>query len=121
MNPNPLTRTGTVLRWQRGSAPCRVRDHLAAEEPLDIQVDTRPVVLTMRTPGHDDELAAGFLVTEGIIRSKTDILKIASSARNTDGNVINVFLAPGIQVDFAQLTRHVFASSSCGLCGLGFF
>ena len=117
MNSTPLTRTATILRWQHGSAPRRTRDHLAAEEPLDIQVDTRPVVVTMRTPGHDDELAAGFLVTEGLVRSKSDILKIAASARNTDGNVINVFLAPGIQVDFTQLTRHVFASSSCGLCG----
>jgi FdhD protein len=71
----------------------------------------------MRTPGHDDELAAGFLLTEGLIRSRKDILKIVPYVRNLSGNVLDVFLAPGVKVDFAQLKRHMFASSSCGLCG----
>src|SRR5262245_7253568 len=106
-----------VLRWQRGAKARREKDELAAEEPLEIQVDTRPVAVTMRTPGHDDELAAGFLLTEGIVRSKTDIAKITPYVRNQTGNVLDVFLAPHVKVDFAQLTRHVFASSSCGLCG----
>ena len=92
-------------------------DELAVEEPLEIRIDTRPVSVTMRTPGHDDELAAGFLLSEGLIRARRDLGKIAPHPRNAGGNVIDLLLAPGVKVDFAQLTRHVFASSSCGLCG----
>ena len=106
-----------VLRWEAGSAPVRQTDDLASEEPLEIQIDTRPVSVTMRTPGHDEELAAGFLLTEGLIQTLKDIARIEPYPRNPSGNVLNVFLAPGISVDFGQLTRHVFASSSCGLCG----
>jgi FdhD protein len=80
-------------------------------------VDTRPLLVTMRTPGHDEELAAGLLFTEGLIRKRRDILRIAPSARNDFGNVLNVFLGSGIKVNFAQMTRHVYAASSCGLCG----
>lgn len=92
-------------------------DELAVEEPLEIRIDTRSVSVTMRTPGDDSELAAGFLVSEGIIRQRTDIAKIKTSPRNKEGNVVDVFLAPGVQVDLERLTRHVFMSSSCGLCG----
>jgi len=118
MNPkSPMTRRTRVLRWQAGTAPARRGDELAAEEPLEIRVDTRPVVVTMRTPGHDAELAAGFLLTEGLIRRRPDLLRVTPHARNRAGNVLEVFLAPGVSVDFARLTRHVYASSSCGLCG----
>jgi FdhD protein len=105
-----------VLRYDRGelsSAP----DELAPEEPLEVRVRGRPVSVTMRTPGHDAELAAGFLLTEGIIRSRGDVLRIEPCGRNEDGNLLNVVLAPEVHVDFEKLTRHVFASSSCGLCG----
>jgi FdhD protein len=111
------TEATRVLRWAAGSAPVRQTDDLAAEEPLEIQIDTRPVSVTMRTPGHDEELAAGFLLTEGLIHTPKDIARIEPYPRNAAGNVLNIFLSPGIFVDFAQLTRHVFASSSCGLCG----
>jgi FdhD protein len=117
MNGKLPTQSRHVLSWQAGLPARRIKDDLAAEEPLEIQVDTRPVVVTMRTPGHDDELAAGFLLTEGLVRHKEHILKIAPYVRNNTGNVLDVFLAPGVTIDFAQLTRHVFASSSCGLCG----
>jgi FdhD protein len=92
-------------------------DRLAVEEPLEVRVNTRSISITMRTPGHDAELAAGFLVTEGLIRKRRDIQDIRSYARNEQGNVVDVYLAPNVKVDFARLTRHVFASSSCGLCG----
>jgi len=95
----------------------RQTDEVATEEPLEIRVDTRPVSVSMRTPGHDEELAAGFLLTEGLITSQRDISRIAPQSRNEMGNLLDVFLAPGRALDFAQLTRHVFASSSCGLCG----
>ncbi|MBM3877109.1 MAG: formate dehydrogenase accessory sulfurtransferase FdhD [Verrucomicrobia bacterium] len=106
-----------VTRMKSGGAPERRADSLAVEEPLEIRVDTRPVSVTMRTPGHDDELAAGFLLTEGLLSRRSDLARIEPYGRNESGNVLNVFLAPDVSVDFAQLTRHVFASSSCGLCG----
>src|SRR5262245_23861902 len=70
MKAQPQTETRQVLRWQNGAVPRREQDELAAEEPLEIRVDTRPVAVTMRTPGHDDELVCGFLFTEGFIRSR---------------------------------------------------
>ena len=71
----------------------------------------------MRTPGHDADLAAGFLLTEGIIHRREDVLSVKHCAHNREHNVLNVLLARDVSVDFQQLTRHVFASSSCGLCG----
>jgi len=106
-----------VLRWTRKAKPSQADDAIAAEEPLEIQIETRPISVTMRTPGHDDELAAGFLLTEGLISDCKQIAQIVSYPRNPSGNAINLFLAPDVPVDFTKLTRHVFASSSCGLCG----
>lgn len=114
MNSNPKNQ---ILRWTAGAKLLRCEDEFALEEPLEIRVDNQPVSVTMRTPGHDEELAAGFLVTEGLIKKRSDVLKIEPHPRNREKNVINVFLSPDVAVDFKQLTRHVFASSSCGLCG----
>lgn len=111
-----MAETVKVLRYQGGET-FKAMDEVALEEPLEIRVRGRAVSITMRTPGHDDELAAGFLLSEGIIRSPEDVLKIEECGRNEMGNLINVQLAPLVAVDFEQLTRHVFASSSCGLCG----
>src|SRR5882762_4181291 len=105
-----------VLRWEN-EAFRQIDDELAQEEPLEIRVRGHAISVTMRTPGHDAELAAGFLLTEGIIHGKQDVLRIEHCGRNEDGNVLNVLLAPEVPVDFQRLTRHVFASSSCGLCG----
>jgi FdhD protein len=72
----------------------------------------------MRTPGQDEELATGFLLTEGLIHDPEDVLEIAPClASGVPENTLNVFLRPAVEVDFDQLTRHVFASSSCGVCG----
>jgi FdhD protein len=105
-----------VLRYRDGEVS-RAPDDLAHEEPLEIRVRGRAISVTMRTPGHDDELAAGFLLTEGLIRQTSDVLRIEPCDRNDEGNLLNVLLAPEVHVDFEKLTRHVFASSSCGLCG----
>ena len=78
-----------ILRWD-GHAPHEHPDELAEEEPLEIRVRGRAVSVTMRTPGHDEELALGFLLTEGIIRSPRDVLRVQLCARNEDGNVLNV-------------------------------
>ncbi len=106
-----------VWRWERDALPVRDSDELASEEPLEIRVDGRPLSVTMRTPGHDGELAAGFLLSEGLIKSAADLAAVTSPGREQPCNVIDAQLAPGVAFDVAQLTRHVFASSSCGLCG----
>jgi FdhD protein len=97
------------------------RDDLAVEEPLEIRVEGRPVAVAMRTPGHDEELVAGFLLTEGVVARREDIRSIAPVAAKRGGglepNIIEVRLARPEAVDFARLTRHVFTASSCGLCG----
>jgi FdhD protein len=95
----------------------KVTDELAEEEPLEIRVRGRGLTVTMRTPGADDELAAGFLLTEGMIKQRCDILRIVPCPESEAGNRLDVFLAPEVYVDFEKLTRHVFASSSCGVCG----
>jgi FdhD protein len=71
----------------------------------------------MRTPGDDEELAAGFLFTEGLISSRDDLRAVRPNARNRSGNSIDVFLAAGVAVNLERLARRGFVSSSCGLCG----
>src|SRR2546421_6607393 len=106
-----------ILRFAAGRLSAGEEDELAVEEPLEIRVRGRAVSVTMRTPGHDDELAAGFLLTEGVIARGEDVLAIEPCDRNEAGNLVNVRLAAEVAVDFEKLSRHVFASSSCGLCG----
>jgi len=105
-----------ILGWDGERTRERI-DDLAVEEPLEIRVGGRSVSVTMRTPGHDAELAAGFLFTEGVIARRDDLFRIAHCDRHEHDNAVNVLLAPGVIVDVDRLTRHVFASSSCGLCG----
>jgi FdhD protein len=112
----PTSRAAPVYRYE-GGAGREDRDELAIEEPLEIRVRGRAVSITMRTPGHDEELAAGFLLSEGMIRDRADVLAIEPCGRSDEGNLLNVRLGPLVAVDFERLTRHVFASSSCGLCG----
>jgi FdhD protein len=106
-----------IVRWESGAAPVSAPDELAEEEPLEIRIDNQSVSVTMRTPGHDEELAAGFLLGEGLIQRRQQVLKIAPHPRNPDKNVLGVFLAPDAPVDLRALSRHFFISSSCGLCG----
>jgi FdhD protein len=118
--PAAATQPAQIISWKSGRKPRARADVLAREEPLEVRVRGRSVVVTMRTPGADEELAAGFLFTEGIVRAREDIVKIAPCQRGEaalTGNVVDVFLAASVAVDFERLTRHVFASSSCGLCG----
>ncbi len=94
---------------------------LVREEPLEIRIghgagDNRrqlSVAVTMRTPGDDEELATGFLFTEGIIQGNEQILAVKWLEENT----LSVELQPKVSVDEARLTRHLFTSSSCGVCG----
>jgi FdhD protein len=88
----------------------RERDSIAVEEPLEIRVNGSPIAVTMRTPGHDEELALGFLVTEGI--EPRDAAPPADLAANTIEIRAESF-------DPARLERHFYTSSSCGVCGKG--
>lgn len=105
-----------VVRW-RGGRRERGRDELAVEEPLQIRVDAQPLTVTMRTPGHDEELAAGYVFTEGMVKQRSDLACVRAGARNRVGNVIDVGLAPEVCVEWQQWQRHTFVASSCGLCG----
>ena len=91
-----------------------IRDQVAVEEPLEIRLDGHPVAVVMRTPGHDEDLAAGFLVTEGIISNVSQLRKIEP---RPDENRVLMFLQDDVTVDLGKLTRHFFTGSSCGLCG----
>lgn len=106
-------------------------DVLAVEEPLEIRLGIpghphRAISITMRTPGDDGELAAGFLFTEGILHSPDQIKQVrhcAPKGRNPSGsegvtsNTIRVDLHDGVDIDFKRLERHFYTTSSCGVCG----
>jgi FdhD protein len=109
-----------------------MEDVLAVEEPLEIRLAyrgkngapvSRGVSITMRTPGDDESLAAGFLATEGMLDSPDDLDQISiGSGEDVSGlglapNVAKVALGAGRTIDLEQLSRHVFTSSSCGVCG----
>src|ERR1044072_6899178 len=100
----------------------RRQDALAAEEPLEIRVAGKALAVTMRTPGHDVELAHGFLLSEGVIGGREDI----SVARYCDGvddqgrntyNVLDIALAPGVPPPDTGVERNFYTTSSCGVCG----
>ena len=108
-----------VSEWDDGHFH-RKDDYLAAEEPLEIRVGADPLSVTMRTPGHDLELAAGFLFTEGIVRSVDQIVSLqpgVSGENPSTGNLVQAELVPEAVPDFSKIQRHFFAASSCGICG----
>jgi FdhD protein len=106
-----------VTEWSNGESH-RHQDRLAAEEPLEIRIDGKPLTVTMRTPGNDEELAAGFLWTEDLIESSSQITAIRrlQSDGASQENVISVELVDHF-FDPGDLQRNFFAASSCGICG----
>ena len=121
-----LTRQVTRVSGQNA----RVRpDHLALEEPLEIQIAYGPdaarewkiVAITMRTPGHDRELAAGFLIGEGILRSLDQVEAVHSRGPRFGEqgwqHSVRVTLRPGVKIDLDRLQRNFYTTSSCGVCG----
>lgn len=105
---------GSVVRRKRdGSYEC-IRDEVAIEEPLEIRIGGASAVVTMRTPGNDDELAAGFLLSEGIVEQREDISNIALTVAE---NIVEVKLARDVSFKSEQLQRFGTISTSCGLCG----
>jgi FdhD protein len=99
------------------------RDKVAVEEPLEIQIaferkgigTIRSVSVTMRTPGNDEELAAGFLFAEGLFNRRSEVARIERSEGSA--NRVRIHLAAGVRVDLRQLERHFYTTSSCGICG----
>ncbi|HEX8412180.1 MAG TPA: formate dehydrogenase accessory sulfurtransferase FdhD [Thermoanaerobaculia bacterium] len=89
-------------------------DALAVEEPLEIRVNDKPISVTLRTPGDDFDLAAGFLFTESILRDASDVESFRHWA---SPNVVRVGLRDGVRVDLARLQRNFYSASSCGVCG----
>ena len=131
-----MTGRRRVMRVTRGAGPDDPHDAtvtgrpdtLVTEEPLEMRLNGTPLAVTMRTPGHDFELAAGFLVSEGVVARVAEIHAIrhcADAAGPSDGaapgtiaeNVVDVTLAPGVDVPHDTLTRHTVTTSACGLCG----
>lgn len=119
ITPHRIIRS-PIQRFQNGVGVAR-EDDLAVEEPLEIQLGYmrkswrvhKSVSITMRTPGHDPELATGFLFAEGIIGAAANIERIYSP----DLNVVRIDLRPDVTVDLRGLERHFYATSSCGVCG----
>jgi len=129
----PLVQTGThgregsaperslqltqVVEWNDGQVHPH-EDALAAEEPLEIRIGQNPLTVTMRTPGHDSELAAGFLLTEGLIEEAGQISALLPYVTTAGGksNGVEVQLQD-CEFDPAQIQRNFFAASSCGICG----
>ena len=126
MSLRPGSKTATRV-WAIDQAQGRVRaDHLATEEPLELRLIThgarRNVGVTMRTPGNDFELAAGFLHGEAVIASRNDIARISYCVDpEVDAaqqyNIVNVTLRHDARPDLAPLERHFFTGSACGVCG----
>jgi len=110
--------SGQIIRRKEDGSFEYHRDDLTIEEPLEIRIGHKTVATTMRTPGHDEELAAGFLVSEGILRRRDQVDGFSRpvEARNRE-NIITVRLANGVKVKFASAKRFGTISSSCGICG----
>lgn len=119
-----MTQVTPVPMLRLTNAPQGVRsdgvreDFTATEAPLEIRVEGRSLAVVMRTPGHDRELAAGFLLSEGLIDGPGGLFEISvCPAADPGGGVVEVMLRHPETADFEALTRHVFTSSSCGVCG----
>lgn len=120
-----MTRT---VRRLRGGAWTSEDDAVAVEEPLEIRlvqevpsgIETRRLAVTMRTPGHDFELAVGFLHGESIIASRADVLDVSYCTDEDEPqreNIVNVTLRPGLAYDPTNVERNFYTTSSCGVCG----
>ena len=118
-----ITSNRPITRIRLGYGASRRPDTLAVEEPLEIRVAGKPLAVTMRTPGHDVELATGFFVSEGIIRTGDDVVAaIHCGGPGTGGqentyNVLDVGLAAHVPAPSTNTERNFYTTSSCGVCG----
>ncbi len=112
--------TEAVITQHREGTAQSVKDWVAVEEPLLIRIAEEPVAVTMRTPGHDHELALGFLLSEGVVKSAADLGSMFHCGRPGEAqNVIEVTAAPGAVLEWEPeaARRMTFVSASCGMCG----
>ena len=105
----------SILRFEN-QVGAEQSDAVAVEEPLEIRIEGHSVAVVMRTPGHDRELAAGFSLTENLVRSPQDIFDITQCGQSKIDQAINVTLRDPASFDPAKLSRNIFSSSSCGVC-----
>lgn len=126
-----MTASIRTVEIERAGLPGRnlAADSVAVEEPLEIQLvaataagaAAKSISITMRTPGNDEELGLGFLLTEGIIRSLAEIVAVKPAGRPAAGsdlrNIIRIEMAAGADLDMQRLERHFYTTSSCGVCG----
>jgi FdhD protein len=106
-----------VTQWEDGKAT-RVEDFLAAEEPLEMRAGRYSLGVTLRTPGDDEELVAGFLFSEGIISRREDLLALRMPEDTaTERNLVRVTLDPGVRLAEINAARRFSAGSACGVCG----
>ena len=122
------SRERTIIKYRHNYFASQ-NDHLASEEPLEIQLAYGPLgqrqqmslAVTMRTPGADSDLVYGFLFTEGLIQGRKDVLQLrypgVQLSPEAQENSILVELHPSARFDAARLQRHFYTSSSCGICG----
>lgn len=117
-----VTRRGRITKFRTDGTVTKREDVLAGEEPLEIRVEGRSFTVTMRTPGDDFDLVAGFLVSEGIIWDPAQLISLRYCAGVDESgqqtfNVVDVQLRPGTALPDTAMERHVYTSSSCGICG----
>jgi FdhD protein len=109
-----------IVRWN-GEDGAPADDTIAEEEPLEIRVQGASVAVVMRTPGHDEELTTGFLVTERVIGAARDVRSLAHCdtvpSPEAEDNIMQVVLHDHVELDLEKLRRNLYASSSCGVCG----
>ncbi len=115
LSVEPHVALAWIERVTQGASPERVRDEVAVEEPLEIRVDGEPLAIAMRTPGEDEELAAGFLAGEGLVAERDDIVSIGPS-EDLAANVVEVRTRAGLRRDPSE-ERRFWLTSACGLCG----
>ena len=114
-----MTRKAIIHRFVDGNKPGPCDDEVIIEEPLEIRIEGAPLAITMRTPGHDEELAAGWLLSEGIANSAGDIAAIVPKPGG-DGQraaMVDVMLRDPSRFDATRHRRSLISTSSCGLCG----
>ncbi len=114
-----MIREVTIHRFADGITPGPGRDEVVIEEPLEIRIEGAPVAIAMRTPGQDEELAAGWLLSEGIANSATDIAAIVTKPGGDDQRaaMVDVMLRDPSRFDATRHRRSLVTNASCGLCG----
>ncbi|MGV0111361.1 MULTISPECIES: formate dehydrogenase accessory sulfurtransferase FdhD [Arthrobacter] len=119
---NRVTQRRRITKFRIGAPTGRREDVLAGEEPLEIRLGGSAFTVTMRTPGDDFDLVAGFLVSEGVVWEPGQLPSLRYCAGvDDDGrqtfNVVEAQLRPGVELPDTAMERHVYTSSSCGICG----